>query len=259
MSAAWCDGETNGGDSWGTEHTRPSRCRGGVEAAGRGGAGKRAVRQRDPTWALRCPAFPSLKYYSVRREREPRSPASPRRRFHATSNALSPPPRHGPRIVRVYRGVGRGREVGFFSAGWTATLVNEDYQQVRAACATEENGVAQRGSVFPRSAWLVLGLVPCPLARLWRVARNPKETNGTKRKEGNIRLSYHSTQQRTDYNHEHRHTEFAWITVERIGEPEICREQRMTGCSGRQILYLLFCGVLDNECRSVGTCSNLKG
>lgn len=85
-----------------------------MEAAGRGGAGKRAVRQRDPTWALRCPAFPSLKYYSVRREREPRSPASPRRRFHATSNALSPPPRHGPRIVRVYRGVGRGRGVGFF-------------------------------------------------------------------------------------------------------------------------------------------------
>lgn len=29
----------------------------------------RAVRQRNPTWALRCPAFPSLKYYSVRVER----------------------------------------------------------------------------------------------------------------------------------------------------------------------------------------------
>ena len=113
--AARCGGEPNGGGSRNTEHTRPTRCRGGVEAADRGGAGKRAVRQRDPTWALRCPAFPSLKYYSVRREREPRSPASPRRRFHATSNALSPPPRHGPRNVRVCRGVGHGFGVlGFF-------------------------------------------------------------------------------------------------------------------------------------------------
>lgn len=40
-----------------------------MEAAGCGGAGMRAVRQRNPTWALRCPAFPSLKYYSVRVER----------------------------------------------------------------------------------------------------------------------------------------------------------------------------------------------
>lgn len=76
-SAARCGGEADGGSSRDTEHTRPTRRRGGVEAAGRGGAGKRAVRQRDPTWALRCPAFPSLKYYSVRREREPRSPGEP--------------------------------------------------------------------------------------------------------------------------------------------------------------------------------------
>lgn len=112
-SGARCGGEAGGGSSRDTEHTRPTRRRGGVEAAGRGGAGKRAVRQRDPTWALRCPAFPSLKYYSVRREREPRSPASPRRRFHATSNALSPPPR----FVRVSRGVGgRGRGVVGYSS-----------------------------------------------------------------------------------------------------------------------------------------------
>lgn len=73
-----------------------------MEAAGCGGAGMRAVRQRNPTWALRCPAFPSLKYYSVRVERgerenraEPLARESPRRRFHATINVLSPPPRRG--------------------------------------------------------------------------------------------------------------------------------------------------------------------
>lgn len=53
------------------ESTKRTRLVGrrGVEAAGCGGAGMRTVRQRNPTWALRCPAFPSLKYYSVRVER----------------------------------------------------------------------------------------------------------------------------------------------------------------------------------------------
>lgn len=87
------------GDSASIRRTRLIGGR-GVEAAGCGGAGMRTVRQRNPTWALRCPAFPSLKYYSVRvereeREREPRSPLreNPRRRFHVTISVLSPPPR----------------------------------------------------------------------------------------------------------------------------------------------------------------------
>lgn len=90
-----------------------------MEAAGRGGAGKRAVRQRDPTWALRCPVFPSLKYYSVRRERE--SLRCARRAFaavfHATSNALSPPPRHGSRasVCVLPRGWTHGRGRRFSS------------------------------------------------------------------------------------------------------------------------------------------------
>lgn len=116
-----------------------------MEAAGRGGAGKRTVRQRDPTWALRCPAFPSLKYYSVRREREPRSPARPRRRFHATSNTLSTPPRHGPRIVRVLpRGWTRTRSWFFFSlpAGQRRTRQGLYLSGGRPRCvvASDENG-----------------------------------------------------------------------------------------------------------------------
>lgn len=77
-----------------TERTRAGRReRGGSRRLRRGGV--RTVRQRNPTWALRWPAFPSLKYYSVRvkrREREPlaREPSPP---FDATINVLSPPPR----------------------------------------------------------------------------------------------------------------------------------------------------------------------
>lgn len=79
LSASGREGRTTRGGRGGglklvvgaTESTKRTRLVGrrGVEAAGCGGAGMRAVRQRNPTWALRCPAFPSLKYYSVRVER----------------------------------------------------------------------------------------------------------------------------------------------------------------------------------------------
>lgn len=77
-----------------TKCTRLIRWR-GVEAAGRGGAGKRTVRQQDPTWALRCPAFPSLKYYSVRVERgERKSRGTPARTFATVFTPLSTHSRH---------------------------------------------------------------------------------------------------------------------------------------------------------------------
>jgi len=91
------------------------------------GAGKQAVRQRDPTWALRCPAFPSLKYYSVRvekgespAERRQKSPTSPLLPYPQTVRTLVTP--SGPPVTGVTRSYVphqgiislRGRNVLFF-------------------------------------------------------------------------------------------------------------------------------------------------
>lgn len=122
-----------------TEHTRRTRLGGGVEAAGRGGAGKRTVRQRDPTWALRCPAFPSLKYYSVRRERELRSPAS----FAAVFTPRATHSRH-PLVTDLAtfaftEGLDADAELVFFCRpGSTATSPRIICPRIlRAACASK--------------------------------------------------------------------------------------------------------------------------
>lgn len=90
-----------------TESTKRTRLVGrrGVEAAGCGGAGMRAVRRRNPTWALRCPAFPSLKYYSVRverGERENRRGAPCERALAAVFTPLSTYSRH-PLVAGITR------------------------------------------------------------------------------------------------------------------------------------------------------------
>lgn len=75
----------------------------------RGGDANSSAAQPDVGTSLSGLSFIKILFRACRerREREPRSPLreSPRRRFHATINVLSPPPRRGHHtFVRAHRG-----------------------------------------------------------------------------------------------------------------------------------------------------------
>lgn len=88
--------------------------RGGSRRLRRGGDASSSAAQPDVGTSLSGLSFIKILFRACRerREREPRSPLreSPRRRFHATINVLSPPPRRGHHtLVRARRGAASSR------------------------------------------------------------------------------------------------------------------------------------------------------